>query len=126
MMKQKIKTEPIKKGDFVGKWRITKMSEWDNKYMDMEVKAYINIEKDGSGDFHFGLVSASINGDFLKERQLFDFTFEGTDEMDPISGDGWMKISYNTATEGEIRFHAGDKSKFWAKKMKIDRKRRKR
>lgn len=117
-MKQKAKAKPVKKDDFVGKWRITKMSEWDNKYLDMEIKAYINIEKDGSGDFHFGLVSASIDGDFLKEQQLFDFTFDGNDEMDPASGDGWMKISKNGVAEGEIRFHAGDRSRFWANKMK--------
>ena len=84
----------------------------------MEVQAYIKIEKKGMGEFQFGLVTASLNGDFKKtnDENIFDFTFDGSDECDPTNGDGWMKIKENGTAEGEIRFHSGDKSMFWAKK----------
>ena len=99
-------------------WRITKMSEWDNDYVNEEVRAFIRIEKSGSGEFHFGLVQGSMCGDFEKSKEgmIFDFTFEGSDECDPANGDGWMKINDDGIAEGEIRFHAGDKSKFLAKR----------
>ena len=103
---------------FTGKWHIVKMSEWDKKYIDMEVQAHITIEKGGDGNFQFGLVSGSIDGDIIKRDgiDVFDFTFEGTDEHEPVSGDGWMKILPNGKAEGEFRFHQGDDSKFWAEK----------
>ena len=45
------------------------MSEWDKKYCNMEVQAYIKIEKKGMGEFQFGLVTASLNGDFKKTNE---------------------------------------------------------
>lgn len=94
------------------------MSEWDDDYVNEEVKAFIKIEKSGMGEFHFGLVQGSMSGDFMKleGNLIYDFTFEGSDECDQASGDGWMKINADRTAEGEIRFHLGDKSKFWAKK----------
>ncbi len=127
MMGKKKATKSELKRQFVGKWRIIKMSEWDREYCDMEVKAYILIEGGGSGEFQFGLVSGSICGDFKKihEECLFDFTWEGNEEYDAVSGDGWMEIRGNGTAEGEIRFHGGDKSMFWAKKATCEVKARK-
>lgn len=108
------------KGIFAGRWHIIKMSEWDEDYCNMEVQAYINIEKSGLGEFQFRLVTGSLNGDFKKtnDETIFDFTFDGSAECDPTNGDGWMKIKEDGTAEGEIRFHMGDISKFWAKKSK--------
>ncbi len=102
------------KNMIIGLWRITKMSEWDNDYVNEEVKAYIKIEKSGIGEFHFGYVQCSTSGRFKESK--YDFTFEGNDECDPINGDGWMKINKDETAEGEIRFHRRDCSKFWAKR----------
>jgi len=119
-MAKKFKQTEIGKKDFIGIWRITKMSEWDNDYVNEEVKAFIRIEKSGMGEFHFGLVQGSMSGDFKKniEGMIFDFTWEGSDECDSANGDGWMKINDDGKAEGEIRFHLGDTSKFWAKKRR--------
>ena len=118
MKKTKFKQTEIEKKDFIGTWHITKMSEWDNDYVNEEVQAFIKIEKSGGGEFHFGLVHGSMYGDYEKcnGNLIYDFTFEGSDECDPVTGDGWMKINEDRTAEGEIRFHAGDKSKFWAKR----------
>ncbi len=114
----KLKQTEIGKNDFIGTWHITKMSEWDNDYVNEEVQAFIKIEKSGDGEFQFGLVQGSMCGDFKKldGSLIYDFTFEGSDECDEESGDGWMKINKDRTAEGEIRFHAGDTSKFWVKK----------
>ncbi|KAF0191035.1 MAG: hypothetical protein FD167_6059 [bacterium] len=50
MKKEKSKTE------FLGKWHIYEMSEWDEGYFNMEVQAYIKIDTDSMGSFQFGLV----------------------------------------------------------------------
>ena len=119
-MAKKFKQTEIGKKDFIGIWRITKMSEWDNDYINEEVLAFIRIEKSKMGEFHFGLVQGSMSGDFKKwdGNLIYDFTFEGSDECNSANGDGWMKINPDGTAEGEIRFHAGDTSKFWAKKKK--------
>ena len=108
------------KKDIVGKWHITKMSEWDNDYVNKEVKAFIRIGKSGNGEFHFGYVQGSMSGDFKKlgKDSVYDFTFDGSDECDPINGDGWMKVNPDGTAEGEMRFHMGDSSRFWAKRTK--------
>ena len=105
---------------FTGKWQIVEMSEWDKKYINMEVKAFIEIGLQLDGNFQFGLVSGSIDGGIIKRDgiDVFDFTFEGTDENEEVSGDGWMKILDDGTAEGYFRFHQGDDSKFWAKRMK--------
>lgn len=103
---------------YYGKWRITKMSEWDKEYCDMEVPAFITIKRGGSGEFQFGLVTACLDGEFkdAPKGRFFDFTWEGNDENDEVPGDGWMKLKEDDIAEGEIRFHGGDKSLFWAKR----------
>ena len=108
----------MKQSNFSGTWRIVKMSNWDEEYCNMEVQAFINIKKSGAGEFQFGLVSGSMSGEFIQRDgdKIFDFTWEGSDECDESSGDGWMKIKKDGTAEGEIRFHEGDKSMFWAKK----------
>lgn len=119
-MKPSQRQDRVMKKDFIGTWRITKMSEWDNDSLDMEVKAFIRIDNSGSGEFQFGAVQGAMYGDFEKQEGglVYDFTFEGSDEGDDVSGDGWMRMTGNKAAEERIRFHGWDKSMFWAKKAK--------
>jgi len=117
-MKKRKATQAELERQLVGRWRIVKMSEWDEDYVNEEVRAFIEIEKSGSGEFQFGPVHGFVCGDFKKagEGCVFDFTWNGNDECDAAFGDGWMKIKEDGTAEGEIRFHLGDKSTFWAKK----------
>lgn len=110
---------------FIGRWRIVKMSEWDNDFVDEDVKAYLLIEKSGSGEFRFGYVSGDdVHGEFKQQGKdiIFDFTWDGSDECDHVFGDGWMKLTNKTTAEGELRFHGGEKSHFWVKKLNERRK----
>lgn len=106
----------MKPAGFVGKWRIIHMDDFTKKDIDMEVPAFIDVERGGCGEFQFILVRGAMCGDF-KNNEIFDFTWEGGDDCDEASGDGWMKLRPGgTAAEGEIRFHCGDTHKFRAVK----------
>jgi uncharacterized protein YndB with AHSA1/START domain len=107
---------------FTGTWIITEMEMWDAEYINMEVQAYIRIGVDGLGDFQFGLVSGEIDGEVVKlgNVERFEFTWEGQDEMDPVSGSGWLKSTGQNRGEGRIKIHLGDSSAFKAVREKAD------
>lgn len=102
-----------------GRWHIYEMEQWDKDYLDMEVQAYINIKKDKTGSFQFGLVSGSINGKVIEyaDGDKFEFTWEGNDECDLASGSGWCRLKGKDSLEGEFRFHEGDDSTFVATRV---------
>ena len=57
-----------------------------------------------SGTFAIGLSSGSIEGD-LREfggEPIVIFGFEGTDEMEPEHGGGWLRLTDTDALEGEF------------------------
>ena len=103
-----------RKRSLIGKWRITEMERWDRDYLDMVEPAYIRFTADGRGEFKFGCVACGIDCDFSDDNA--EFTFQGHDEMDEVSGGGWAELDDDGTLSGEINFHLGDKSSFKAKK----------
>jgi hypothetical protein len=101
-----------------GTWHIIEMEMWGEDYLHRETQAYIQIGKDGLGDFQFGLVSGSLDGhvEELGPESRFTFTWEGRDEMHPVSGGGWLRPEGDGEAEGMIKFHQGDRSSFQARK----------
>jgi hypothetical protein len=69
-----------------GLWHITDMEMWDEEYIHTKGQAYIRIERGGSGDFQFGLVSGSIDGyvEDLVTGSRFAFRSDNSDEMHPV------------------------------------------
>lgn len=99
-----------------GTWHIDEMDEWDEKYCNMEVQAYLRLSSSGS-EFQFGLVHGWIHittEDAGGER--IDFDWEGNDEMDAASGHGWIELTSKDEAEGEISFLGGDSSGFRARR----------
>lgn len=103
---------------FIGNWRITEMESWDADYFDMEVPAHITIRKDLTGEFHFGLVQAQLDGrvETKVDATRFEFSWSGFDENDPMTGRGWLKVIGDQA-EGRIFIHLGDDSGLKAERM---------
>lgn len=103
---------------FVGTWHIYEMEKWDEDYFNMETQAYIEIQADGIGNFQFGLVSGYLSGDayFVDDGARFEFTWEGSDELDPVTGSGWIARLDKDQVEGRITLHLGDSSKFRAER----------
>ncbi len=88
----------------------------------MEVQAYLRIGVNGIGSFQFGLVSGGLDGEVVKlgKTERFEFTWEGQDEMDPVSGSGWLKMSTPDRVEGRLKIHLGDGSTFVAVREKSE------
>ena len=103
---------------FAGTWHITEMELWDEDYLNMEVQAYITVDKRGTGEFQFGLVSGGIAGEVVKDdkTERFEFTWEGSDECDSASGSGWLEVQSADTLRGRIALHYGDRSMLTAKR----------
>jgi hypothetical protein len=94
------------------------MTGWDQDFVDAEVEGYFEFDAEGTGDFQFGYVRGDI-GYLLTERDgepAVEWTWEGTDEMDPCSGRG-RAVLEGDQLHGIIFFHQGDDSGFVAKKV---------
>lgn len=98
----------------IGKWRITEMALWDKDYLDMAEPAYIEFKANGAGELKFGCVEAGLDCSLYTDAA--EFTWEGSDEMDHVSGDGWAELDDDGTVTGEISFHLGDESTFKARK----------
>lgn len=105
---------PARKNPLLGRWRIVEMELWDTDFLNLVQPAYISFDKQGRGEFAFGAVQASL--DCWYGPDSADFTWEGSDEMDPVHGDGVAELQEDGSLEGEIRFHSGDESTFKARR----------
>lgn len=105
---------------FVGLWHITEMEMWDAKYFNMERQAYLQVNSDGLGNFQFGLVVGQIDGEveISGNNERFSFTWDGSDELDPVSGSGWISLHGIETIIGKIKIHLGDSSEFNGVKAK--------
>jgi hypothetical protein len=101
---------------FVGTWHIYDMELWDKEYFNMETQAYIEIAPNNLGDFQFGLVSGSLDGEIerIADVERFSFTWEGQDEMDEANGSGWLQLTSDNEAFGSFSLHYGDSSGFKA------------
>jgi hypothetical protein len=124
---------PRAEHSFVGKWHITSMELWDDDYVNMERRAFVEIEPDNHGSFQFGLVRGELDG-YLESAEgeppagprdstqtvsdRFMFTWEGFDELDEASGSGWMRLTSANLAVGLVKFHGGDRSKFQARRVR--------
>lgn len=106
----------VEKNLFEGRWHIYEMEMWDEDYFNMEVQAYIEINKNDLGNFQFGLVSGHLDGELVGNDRL-EFTWDGNDECDPAQGSGWIELEDENSLEGKIKFHLGDSSTFSAKRI---------
>ena len=102
----------------VGTWRIIEMEQWDQDYIDLVVPGYFSFREDNLGAFQFGTVHGEIDYRLepYQETERLEFSWEGEDEMDPVSGRGWAIIE-DGQLQGRLYFHEGDESGFTAEKQ---------
>jgi hypothetical protein len=111
------KKNPMDK--YVGKFMIYEMPDFDNGYLKMEGESFIEIKENGTGKFHFGLVTGYFNGKIKekKDDEEFKFNWSGNDECDDASGSGYcIPNEDRSGIEGEISFIDGDDYYFYAEK----------
>ena len=102
----------MKKHSIIGKWRITEMDLWDMDFIDLVEEGFILFAPDETGEFRFGAVHGFMDCEYDEDNQV-EFTWEGSDEMDLVSGRGWAELDGKELI-GEIHFHMGDESGFTA------------
>src|SRR3954468_10460041 len=107
----------------LGKWRIVEMALWDSDFLDLVEPAYIRFDARGRGEFVFGAVQGGLQCRYGPARlhcrdapAVVRFTWQGSDEMDPVSGAGDAELDQDGLLTGEIRFHDGDDSTFEARR----------
>jgi hypothetical protein len=102
---------------YMGTWRIIEMEQWDQDYIDLVVPGYITFRADHLGAFQLGAVHGDLDYRIepYRDTERLEFSWEGADEMDPVSGGGWALIE-DGQLQGRIDFHAGDDSGLTAEK----------
>ena len=105
------------KPQYIGTWRITEMDTWDAEYVNLVGPGYLRIDQEGGGFMQFGAVEAALDcrAEDAGNDQRLEFTFQGFDEGDPVSGRGWATVS-GSEMSGHIYFHQGEESGFTAVK----------
>jgi hypothetical protein len=103
---------------YFGKWRIIEMEMWDQDFIDLETEGYFTFDKDQLGSFEFGVVQGHLDYSIedINGLERLDFSWEGSDENNPVSGRGWVIIE-GELLNGKIYFHLGDSSGFKAQKI---------
>ena len=75
--------------------------------------SYILFDEEG-GEFALDCLTGSIHGS--SDGNAVEFTWDGNDEMDKASGDGWAQLQTNGTLQGEISLQNGDDIPFIARK----------
>jgi hypothetical protein len=92
-----------------GRWHVVETPGYD-----MAVAgAYILFDKVG-GEFAVDCLTGSIHGSC--DGDAVQFSWEGNDEMEPASSDGWAELQDDGSLEGEICLVNGDDIPFIARR----------
>ena len=96
----------------VGTWRIVEMDLWDIDAIDLMEPAFFAFEGDGDGGLQFVAVQGQLDWRTSAQGQAdrVEFTWEGDDEGDRVSGRGWAQVDEDGSLRGHIYFHLGDDS----------------
>ena len=103
--------------DVTGRWRILEMDLWDQDALDLVAPAFIEFSPDHTGEFGFIVVTGWIDWRRAEaDRNGVEFSWEGTDEGDQVSGRGWAERHDDGVLRGHIYFHLGDDASFRAER----------
>jgi hypothetical protein len=108
---------PVRKGregivDLTGTWIVVTSPDLDDEYLYLETTPYVSLRQTGrtvDGEFQIGLMSGSIDGRWEENSVLF--SFEGMDELDPVSGAGIIYVQDDTLIV-VLMLHLGDEFTF--------------
>ena len=93
-----------------GRWRIVEMDMWDQEAIDLVAPGFIKFADDGTGEFGFIVVRGWMDcrpGE-RGGRASVEFSWQGDDEGDEVSGRGWAVLADDGSLHGHLYFHLGD------------------
>ena len=102
-----------------GRWRITEMDNWDQEAVDLVQPGFIEFDHDGLGSLGFIEVTGELDCREADRdgRPGVEFSWQGSDEGDDVSGRGSAALNLAGTLEGHIYFHLGDDSEFRAERF---------
>ena len=94
------------------------MDLWDQEDVDLVAPGFIEFGADHRGRLGFIAVQGGIDwqGAPCDGQPGAQFTWEGFDEGDPVTGRGWTVVEEGGSLRGHIYFHLGDDSGFRAER----------
>lgn len=103
---------------FEGKWRIIEMDLWDQDAIDLAGDAFIDFGKGRLGELGFIAVEGNLDwrSATVEGIEGVEFTWQGFDEGDEVSGRGWAALKSDGTMSGHLFFHLGDDSGFKARR----------
>lgn len=99
----------------LGTWRIVETDLWDVDDLDVMDPAHLTLEPKGHGRLGLLAIEADLDYRVVQREGLpaIEFSFEGFDEGDQISGRGWAILD-GEQLRGHLFIHQGDDSGFTA------------
>ena len=99
-----------------GRWRIVAMELWDADAIDLVGPGFFEFGRDRLGRLGFIAVEGQLDWrEVVRDgRPGVEFTWEGGDDGDPVTGRGWAVLTGDDTLDGRIFFHLGDDSGFQA------------
>jgi hypothetical protein len=99
---------------FAGRWRIVDMDTWSDDVLDVGGEAHISFTGAKDGEIAFVAVTAFLDVRYGTRDGIAtaEFTFEGLDEGDRISGRGWASLGTAERLVGHVYIHKGEDSGF--------------
>jgi hypothetical protein len=95
------------------------MDLWEQADIDLVAPGFIEFGENHQGSLGFIAVQGGIDWREAPRdgHAGVEFTWEGSDEGDPVTGRGWTVVDEGGSLRGHIYFHLGDDSGFRAVRM---------
>jgi hypothetical protein len=105
------------KPSLLGAWRIVETELWDVDDLDLMEPAHVTLKPRGHGRLGLLAIEAELDYRVVQREGLpaVEFSFEGFDDGDRISGRGWAALD-GKQLRGRLFFHQGDDSGFTARR----------
>lgn len=100
---------------FIGRWRIVEMDTWpDDDYLNLVEPAHITFDNGSDGEIAFGALKGWLDVRYGSRdgAACAEFSWQGYDETDPVSGRGWVALGTSGRLIGQIYIHNADESGF--------------
>lgn len=92
------------------------MDMWDQEAIDLVAPGFIEFGTNRIGEFGFIAVRGQMDcrqGE-RGERDRVEFSWQGDDDGDEVSGRGWAVLADDGSLQGHLYIHLGDDSGFRA------------
>jgi hypothetical protein len=120
-------TDRPAKNALLATWRVVETELWDVDDLDLTEPARVTLKPKGHG--RLGLLAIEAELDYRVVQRVglpaVEFSFEGFDEGDRISGRGWAALD-GEQLRGRLFFHQGDDCGFTARRSELVARRRSR